>query len=371
MSFFVIPLYNIFVLKYGLIINITSHQYPAMDQAIKEILGKIEAAGEETPHFQKKGYAPFSLSKDNFHEIIKTDSKKPIAFIDGGNQEIAGSNSFSLQLLRVYYTIYQDNKRIEKEAIDAFALVTVERKDKELNYSVKIFPKKTKLELDHFTFDLYDKTLSTGAHAVKPETIGDTVRKFMELLVAKKLCAKIHSGIIVLDTTLEATVTGEKKIFDRLYSDAEKNGVAVCALSKTTNLLTESGNSVLAVLQAMSPKTSWSYHPLARITSEDHKADIYLVKLHEKSKYVFRLDIYNKSISNADEIISLLSLNSKDAVFLGYPYGLIEADKRARVTNREIEVEKTKLFVKLGKDFEKMRSYLNTKNAHDILDNIG
>ena len=46
------------------------------------------------------------------------------------------------------------------------------------------------------------------------------------------------------------------------------------------------------------------------------------------------LDITNQL--DEDYILSLVD-NSKDPVFYGYPYLLIEADKLARVTNKEKE----------------------------------
>jgi hypothetical protein len=345
-----------------------------MENAISELLKNMAFGDCEMPHFPKEGYTSVKISKENFHEIKreepKTDSSRKIAFIDAGNQEICGAHNFSLQLIRAYYSIYQNNKRIEKGTYEAYALISARKKEKSLFFDVKMFFRDKSLKIDNISFDAYDETLSAGKRMVKVEVIGDEVRKFIEFSLAKNICEKIENGFIILDTTLEATVNGEKKLFDSLYEKAVKNKVTVAALSKTTSLLTESGNSAIAILNQLSPDGEWYYHPLVKIDSPFHKAQIMIVKLHEKSKYVFRLEINKGQENEIGELLSVLLENSKDPVFLGYPYGLIEADRNARVSNREVDVKQTQLFIKLGRDFEKLKNYLNTKNAHNILDNI-
>ena len=55
---------------------------------------------------------------------------------------------------------------------------------------------------------------------------------------------------------------------------------------------------------------------------------------------------------------------------MGYPYGLIEADRFARVSNQERDSLKLRLRVMLGKEFKRIEKYINSTNAHEILDNI-
>ena len=70
----------------------------------------------------------------------------------------------------------------------------------------------------------------------------------------------------------------------------------------------------------------------------------------------------------AEEAINELTGNCTDPIFIGYPYGLIEADKVARISNNEKESLKTMFLIKLkSKNIEK---YLNSANAHEILDRI-
>ena len=103
------------------------------------------------------------------------------------------------------------------------------------------------------------------------------------------------------------------------------------------------------------------------LPGKDAFSDLFIVKLHEKSRHVFRLDVYNEKY-HLQQILSALAKNSTDPAFLGYPYGLIEADKFSRISNQEKDFLKTKLLSKLKN--ENINRLLNTINAHNILDNI-
>ena len=139
----------------------------------------------------------------------------------------------------------------------------------------------------------------------------------------------------------------------------------LCGLAKTSELLTKKGNTASSYLLNKTELEEW-YYSLAR-----KEEDLYFIKLNTAGKYVFRLEINNKLKYDVSEVLSGLQENSKDPVFLGYPYGLVEADKFARVSLREQDMLKLQLRGKLGKDFEKLKPYLNSTNAHDVLDNIG
>ena len=96
---------------------------------------------------------------------------------------------------------------------------------------------------------------------------------------------------------------------------------------------------------------------------------MFFVKLHEKSKHIFRFEIYKEQKFNINRILSLIAENSNDPVFLGYPYGLIEADRFARISNKELDYFKTMITLKLGAD-SRLNEHLSSRNAHEILDRI-
>ena len=135
--------------------------------------------------------------------------------------------------------------------------------------------------------------------------------------------------------------------------------------------MTDKGNSISNALNKFNIDGKWIYNPVVDINSLNHQADLSFVKLHETSRYIFRFEIYKKQKENINDVISLISNNCKDAVFIGYPYGLIEADKNARISNQEKDMMLTIFSTKFGKDWEKIKESLSNVDAHKILDNIG
>ena len=182
---------------------------------------------------------------------------------------------------------------------------------------------------------------------------GELARRKAELLLAKEVCSE--ADWVVLDGTLEEKLPEEKEILDNLPAN-------VCALAKSCSLITSKGRSATSRVSLVGPKNSrWSY-----FLDQERKRKTFFVRLNEKSNHVFRFETF----SDNDEIFEALAANSTDPVFTGYPYGLIYADQRARVSNQEAALLKTKLFslikkVNTGSDLTKLNN-----SAHDVLDCI-
>ncbi len=337
------------------------------ENLINRLLSRINNRSnliDEYISFSDKSYKPIRLDKNNFHKINKTEKNKKIAFIDGGNAELLNLANLSLQLVRVYYNIFNKNKKIDSKRFDFYVLVEAVDKNGEINYSVDIAPDTF---LDKLLFDSFDETIREGNHRINISKVGEVVRRFLELHFASVITDNLGNGdIIVLDGSLKASITNENKFFSALFEKALKKGIIITALSKTCTYLTNNGNSAISAINSISPSGCWYYHPVAEISSEEHQADMFFVKLNEKSKYTFRFEVFKKNKYEIDSILDLLVNNSKDPVFLGYPYGLIDADKFARVSNNEKGYLKTMLMVKLKReDLEKQ------SDAHKILDSIG
>ena len=328
---------------------------------ILDKLGDKEEVKDELISFSDKRYKAEVLDKSNFHEISGAVSDRRIAFIDGGNTEVLSLPNLNLQLVRVYYNIFQRNKKIGSKRLDFYVFVEAVQEEG-IKYKVEIKPDDI---LNGLRFDSFDESLREGKHRVKVSKVAEAVRRFLELHLAKKAVDRLdRGGVIVLDGSLKASITGEKQYFDALYGKCLDKGVIVSGLPKSCSLLTNKGNSVLTVLRRISPKGAWYYHNAVSIENPEHKADMFFVKLQKNSKFVFRYELFNESKYDIDEVLSLLMDNSKDPVFLGYPYGLIEADRFARVSNNEKEYLKTQLMVRLKKDDLE-------QDAHSVLDSVG
>lgn len=359
-----------------------------MIHALKEVASHITGSNKIQSSFavfKDSRYVsiPFSLGK--FKPIGDVTGTSRIAFIDGGNMEIITAPDLSVQLIRIYYNIFDSrNKRIAQEKIEFFVVVSiyVDEEKGEIFYKTKIIPlsgNKTKSgwlpKESDLKFSIYEESLSTGGFQVGISKIGETARRFAELSVAEKLCSSgiLKEGdIIVHDGTLQSSVTGEADYMDKLYETAQSKGIVIAALAKTSNLLTNGAVSLSSAISELAEQTElnkWFYHPIAKISHPDHQAEIFLVKLHEKSKHVFRFEIFNKQFGSAEKAISLLKNNSSDIAFPGYPYGLLDADKNARVTFVEKNHFKALLQATLGRN-KSISSSIHAVDAHDRLNAI-
>lgn len=340
----------------------------------EEVIEKILKSLDEKlltanyPKFSGEGYKAHRIDSKNFHEIKKTISGKKIAFVDAGNAEIIGSANFSLNIVRVCYALYGGNKKIKTKKFEVLAFIQAASQGNEIYYNASFFKLKDSIDLDNLSFSSFDHTLMLGTNRAEINSVVNAVRRFSELRLAKTISDEKLADIIVLDGNLQSALTNENKYLDELYESCEKNNVILSALSKTTSLFTDNGNLLSAVLDNISNLPSWFYYPIADINNRNHMAEMLFAKFHAKSKHVFRFEIFNAQKMKAEETINNLAGNCIDPIFIGYPYGLIEADRTARVSNSEKESLKTIFLVKLGnKNIEK---YLSSVNAHEILDKI-
>ena len=342
-----------------------------LDKVLESLNRKTQTESSTTPYFSDKRYKPFKIDKDNFKKIEDTKNDKKIAFIDGGNAEILKANNFSLQFIRIYYSIYHNLKKIKAVKEEAYILVHGINKDGNIKYKTDIFGSSL-ITTNDLTIDLHEKSLAEGLHEVNISKIGDLTRRLMELKIAEKVIESLDKeDVIVLDGTLQSSLTNENRYFDSLYNKALSKGVIITALAKTFSLFTDQGTSLSRTLNNIAPKTSWYYYPIADINHPEHMAELFMAKFHENSQHVFRLEVYKENKFNISQITSLLKSFSQDPVFPGYPYGLVDADRNARVSNKERDYLFTLLMSRAGKSWKKIEEFLTTTNAHSILDNIG
>ena len=341
------------------------------DEVIVKILAAINQKSiskDIYPKFSGEGYSAYKIDLENFHQIQKINSNKKIAFVDGGSAEIIGSANFSLNLIRVCCVIYQNSKKLSFKRFEVLALVQAVSEDNEIFYKTFFFKTGNSIDLHEISFSSFDRTIMVGINRAEIGNVANAIRRFAELRLARAVAEGKTADIIVMDGNLQSTLTGENQYLSGLYEPCEKNKVLLSALGKTNALFTDDGDLLSAVLGNMGQIDSWFYHPIAEISSLNHKAEIFFVKLHEKSRHIFRLEIFNRQKADAEEIINALAGNCADPIFIGYPYGLVEADRIARIGKNERESLKARFLFKLqDKNIEK---YLGSKNAHEILDRI-
>lgn len=323
---------------------------------IREANRKVSGVGDEIL-FGDSRYRAIGFHNDLFKEIHPVQSEKSICFVDGGNIELIKMPNLSVHLVRVAFVIYQNGKKIafKRKEVKVIAKFLPDKNA----YSIKSSPD----ILPEIAFSSTDNTLGGGSHRASISIMGDVARRFLEIELAKEACAHLKAGDIILrDGTLQSSVTGEGRFLNELYSAASEKQITIMSFAKSCSLLTKKGNSAISALQSIAPDGKWFYYPVAEINHPDHMVELYFARLHEKSKYIFRIEFYKKSKYNIEEVMAILAENSKDAQLPGYPYGLIAVDKLAKVDEKEAEVYRMKIMAKIGKELE---SGLNAMNAHE------
>jgi len=340
------------------------------EKVIKKILESIDenVITATYPKFSGDGYGVHKIDIKNFHSIEKINSDKRVAFIDGGNAEVLGSANFSLNVISVGCVIYQNNKKASINKFEILAFVHSVEQDNEIYYKTTFFQTKNLIKLNEMSFSSFDYTLMNGVNRADISSVANAIRRFAELIIAKLISDEKKADIVVLDGNLQSTLTNEDKYLNELYESCAKNNVVLTALSKTNSLFTDNGNLLSVILDSISMLESWFYHPIADINNKNHKAEMFFVKFHNKSKHIFRFEVLNSQKMMSEEAIRILAKSCCDPIFIGYPYGLVEADRIARVSNQEKGYLKTMILAKLRN--KNIQSYLNTKNAHEILDKI-
>ena len=289
------------------------------------------------------------LKKDNFQILTPQlgEAYKSICFIDGGEAEILKAGNFSLSFIRVAAICFNNNKKKFSHKKEFFLLTTSTVQNEEVYFQSKIFGDKLIDESDLFVSSR-DETIRQGLERAAPSKIASQARRFAELSLAINIesISSKKPDFIVLDGNLESTYKNEDKYISRLPTHTS-------ALAKTSNLFTINGNSPNAFLKERAPSGCWSY-------SLDENNSF--VNLSSRAQHVFRF-------SGNQSVLPCLLDNCSDSTFLGYPYGLILVDQLARISNNEKSLIKSKIL--LDKKNSSFLSYLNTANAHDILDRMG
>lgn len=345
------------------------------------------------PQFGDPRYHSKKLVLSSFTEILPRDGDQKVCFVDGGNTEILNTPGFVVHLTRVGYCIYSNNVKLHEErvqpSIDFFTIAFAgqNRRSREIDYSIEVFPASDKHrgllpEAEDLVFNSFDRTLMDGQHRAPLTKVANMSREFIEWRLAEELCRRVlgEGDLIIRDGSLQTSVTGESKYANRAYAEAERKGVIFSGLAKTSSLFTDSGMPLFSAISLMANRNElndkrWYYHPIVDIKAPDHKAVMLAVKLHQRSKHVFRFEILDtqaEKMKDFNGVVGLLAKNSGDLTFPGYPYGLIEADRVARVRDEEVEPHKIRwlsAFSKLG-SWREVEAFMHATDAHGVLDEI-
>lgn len=301
------------------------------------------------------------ISEENFKKIESIESNKKIVFIDGGQAEFIKAVDFSLQFIRVAALTFRNNKKIETKINEFFVLITAVEENENIKFETEIFPVKGDITTN-ISINSLDSTIKKGNERAEISDIGGMVRRFSELRLAQNIANELEEGsIVVMDGNLKSIVKGEDEYLKELLEIGIKKGVIITSLAKTSRLFMGKGACLLSNLNEKGSKEyPWYYDFKERA----------VVKLNKASEYVFEFDINEQQKQKMKEVLGILASCSNDVVFAGYPYGLLMADKIARVDNHEKEFLLTLFQARAGNSWKRLRMAVNALNSHDKLDSI-
>lgn len=317
-------------------------------------------------------------SHDDYFKPLRDVEPHLMAFVDGGNNTILEAPRFSLQVNRVYFNLFKGKERQRPssripEKIEFFSYLSVHDSENGEVGKVKIFP----LSEEHRKYLPMEEdltvTLPGPPDFYQRSRMFSVARRFAEWSFSTRIIEEeLDDGdILVKDGSLDTSFEGERIYLHRILKAADKIGVNLAGLSKTCTLPTPTGNSLIASIRKLAKDKNYErwYHLLKPKEVKGHLIKIMIVKLHELSDYIFRLDLFGKD--DEAEIISAIGENTVDPTFPGYPYGLIDADLNARVRMDEVKMYKASILSGLPEDvLEELKYHIRAVDAHEKLNRI-
>jgi hypothetical protein len=363
-----------------------------LHQVLDNLKQRIADLPLGNPQFKDRRYHPQPLNPRYVYPIKMLDAPQTICYLDGGNTAIARAPNFIVELTRLYYCIFRGKKKLLgtlPHRIEFYTVCCAASEQGEIVYQTEFIPVQPEWasflpDPSDLRFHSFDNTLMTGRLRAIIDRVADSARLFSEWSYARHLITEEleANDVFVKDGTLQTSVTNEAKYAESAYDAAQHREVIFTGLAKTSRLFTTTGQPLFSAIKRVADTTehtakAWFYHPIADITHPDHRAEMFAVRLQRNSEYVFRFEILRDQFRQMSEnevasVINALAQNAVDMCFPGYPYGLIEADKLARVTGRErdaLGVQFRSVAASTGL-WTSLNNHLKCINAHSLLDNL-
>ncbi len=278
----------------------------------------------------KKDYLIDNNYKIDSKEIYPMKDDSNCIFIDGGQADVIVTPSFIVSIVKIV-ALEIPSKKIYEDA--GIILLTNPTNPFARFYSFESD------EIEEF------KLKKTNSDEFISKKICE-VRRKLELKMAERF--RNHKYVFI-DGDL-----------DDIYPTISIDQKNVTGISKKSTLTNEEGISLNAIANInMKNKMFFSY-----VCSND-LIKTYICRLYPSSQYVFRVDTLDESV------FDYLASISTDPVFLGYPFWMIRVDKLARISLQEKRKWYHKIKYSFGEEWGLVEKYMNSLNAHDILDSMG
>ena len=322
---------------------------------------------EEPEDWGKLPYGAISeIKRENFYEIEERYDDREIFYVDGGSNRIYLSPKQGVYVVRIYVSSFSGTRKI----YDLRSTNIVYIKNLGNSSSVEIHNLEGERYLQS-SLEIDNASTQNSGGELMPTIIAQFVRKSMEWLAIKSIAKKNPKCIIIKDGSLQSGTVGESEYMREAAKAVEDSNAKLIGVAKTSSLTTTKGYAVSSILMHLSRKfgvkAPWIYYPIFQKGEKGILGEVAFGCYHSLSEYVFRTDFYNMDFSEFKEIAELISFHSSDAYFYGYPYGLIDADVNARVSDEEAK-ELREIFDFMLEDFGRFER--NATNAHDLISEV-
>src|SRR5574339_619134 len=86
--------------------------YDPVKSLVDDLVSRIKKQGTGKTIFSNEDSERFDLEPENFHEIKIAKKDRKIAFVDGGSGVLLKAPNYSIQLNRVYFSIFAGKNRL-------------------------------------------------------------------------------------------------------------------------------------------------------------------------------------------------------------------------------------------------------------------
>lgn len=347
--------------------------------------------------FLGDGYVAAPIEEQNFHPFPSVGSPRRTAFVDGGNHEILSAPTFSMQVNSVYFNVFEGDRRVKETGIPRkveFLSATVSSfRHGEVFFDTLLFPVQEEFSRylpseEDLSFNSMDLEVRMGRNRASISKVASIARRFAEWSFTEKVVEEeLDAGdVVVRDGTLQAAFDRETSYIDSCLEASKKKQATFTGLSKTSRIYTNTGLSLLGAVQQLAEERdveypTWYYHPVAEVASKEwmrrHRAEIFLVKLNPDAQRVFRFEIFKDQArellrEGVEELLSSLAANSRDIGFAGYPYGLLDADVNARVSQQDAKTYRAMVLSEISRQgkWENFARHIRASDAHQVLDTL-
>ena len=361
------------------------------------LAGRVGAGGADRTslEFVADGQKRHVVRVGNFAEIPGTDRPRRIAFVDGGNATLAEAPSFLIGMNRVYCSVFQGERRrrlARPPRIEFLSCVTAGGRRpaspspsvEKGAYSTRLFARnaadRDRLPADD---DLDVSSEDARGSGASRDMLLAMPRRMAEWAVAGSVIdGELNAGdMLVMDGTLQTRSKRETKFVAPICKKAVEKGVVLCGLAKTSTLVTTDNLPLIGRASELAEEAGlggrrWFVGVCDRATAND-MGYTYIARFHEKSRYVFRFGMLSEqhagmSGAEAVSVLASIAANSRDISMPGYPYGAIDADRFAKVRNREAAMHRNMLDAELAgrPGGEKIAAQIRSMSMHQALNRV-